>query len=204
MDRFARLFGPAFLLASTWPSSAGANASQSAALIPAEAKLPRAQLRTAVLEDHRIVIDSDGVSPETSKYEAQLEHMFGAIEHQPCRRLLLFVHGGLTTLQTANQLAEDVGDRIESSSPDTYPIFLDWDSGLLSSYNYHLAYERNGISYCWASDRIHLKAFGLEPHDCPAGYSSGPRKHGEFPEFEFWNPDFWQTTNPPKFYRHWH
>jgi hypothetical protein len=35
-----------------------------------------------------------------------------------------------------------------------------------------------------------------------AGYSSGPRKHGEFPEYEFWNPDFWCTTDPPKFYRH--
>jgi pimeloyl-ACP methyl ester carboxylesterase len=53
-----------------------------------------------------------------------------------------------------------------------------------------------------ASDRIHLKAFGLEPHDCPPGYSSGPRKHGEFPEFEFWNPEFWRATDPPKYYRH--
>ncbi|MBV8216172.1 MAG: hypothetical protein JOZ08_23380 [Verrucomicrobia bacterium] len=52
-----------------------------------------------------------------------------------------------------------------------------------------------------ASDRIHLKAFGLEPHDCPTGYSSGPRKHGEFPDFDFWNPGFWQTKNPPRFYR---
>lgn len=103
MDRFARLFGTAFLLALTWPGSAAANARQSAALNPREAKLPRAQLRTVVQEDHRVVIDSDGVSPETSKYEAQLEHMFRAIEHQPRRRLLLFVHGGLTTLQTANR-----------------------------------------------------------------------------------------------------
>ncbi|MBV8216171.1 MAG: hypothetical protein JOZ08_23375 [Verrucomicrobia bacterium] len=147
MDRFARLFGNAFLLALVWPVSATANSDQSAFRPPKQAKLPRAQLRTVVEEDHRIVIDSDGVSPETSKYEAQLEQMFRAIEHQPRRRLLLFVHGGLTTLETANQLAQDVGRRIESSSPDTYPIFLNWDSGLLSSYNYHLAYERNGISY---------------------------------------------------------
>jgi hypothetical protein len=134
-----------------------------------------------VQEDHRIVIDSDGVSPETQQYQAQLEHMFQTIEHQPRRRLLLFVHGGLTTIGIANQLAQDVGRRIENSSSDTYPIFLNWDSGLLSSYGYHLANGRNGISYKG---------------------TSGPRKHGEFPEFEFWSPDFWRTTNPPKFYRH--
>ena len=116
------------------------------AKVPA-AKIPRAQLRTVVEEDHRIVIDSDGVSPETTKYQAQLEHMFQTIEHQPRHRLLLFVHGGLTTLEIANQLARDVDHRIESSSSDTYPIFLNWDSGLLSSYGHHLAYERNGISY---------------------------------------------------------
>ena len=46
MDRLARRFGTAFLLALTWPGSAVANARQSATPNPTEAKLPRAQLRT--------------------------------------------------------------------------------------------------------------------------------------------------------------
>jgi pimeloyl-ACP methyl ester carboxylesterase len=147
VDRFARSLGNALLILFVWPISATANSEQPASPCAKPPKVPRAQLRTVVQEDNLIVIDSDGVSPETSKYQAQLEHMFQTIEHQPRHRLLLFVHGGLTTIKTANQLAADVNRRIDKSSPETYPIFLNWDSGLLSSYGHHLAYERNGISY---------------------------------------------------------
>jgi pimeloyl-ACP methyl ester carboxylesterase len=148
VDRFTKLFGDAFLIGFLWPTLAvGAGPNTPVLAKGGHAKLPRAQLRTVVQEDHRIVIDSDGVSPETGKYQAQLEHMFQIIEDQRRHRLLLFVHGGLTSLDTANELAQSVGRRIENSSPDTYPIFLNWDSELLSSYGYHLAYERNGISY---------------------------------------------------------
>jgi hypothetical protein len=57
------------------------------------------------------------------------------------------IHGGLTTLNAANAAATKLYPEIVGSDPDIYPIFLNWDAGLVSSYGRHLLYERNGISY---------------------------------------------------------
>jgi len=97
-------------------------------------------------DDHRIVIDSDGISA-TKDLRDQLDQMFRHIEQKRRRRLVLFIHGGLTTLDAANQNAKIRGPEIAHDDPNAYPLFLNWEAGIVTSYGRHLAYERNGISY---------------------------------------------------------
>lgn len=98
-------------------------------------------------DDHRIVIDSDGISASTENISQDLENMFRHIERGRRHRLVLFIHGGVTTLDAANRNAQIRGPEIAHDDTDAYPIFLNWEAGLWTSYGRHLAYERNGTSY---------------------------------------------------------
>ena len=98
-------------------------------------------------DDHRIVIDSDGISALGEDISTDLEKMFRDIVQQRKHRLVLFIHGGLTTLEAANQSARIRGSEIAADDTNAYPLFLNWEAGLVSSYGRHLAYERNGTSY---------------------------------------------------------
>jgi hypothetical protein len=97
--------------------------------------------------DHRIVIDSDGVLASSDPISEDLKKLFQHIEQKGKHRLVLFIHGGLTTLDSANQNAQIRGPEIAHDDTDAYPIFLNWEAGLWTSYGRHLAYERNGTSY---------------------------------------------------------
>lgn len=107
----------------------------------------QSQSRTRVEDDHRVIIDSDGVSAANENITSQLREMFQHIGGQPRKRLVLFIHGGLVTLSQANQNAINRGRDIWNDDRNAYPLFLNWEAGLISSYGRHLAYERNGISY---------------------------------------------------------
>jgi hypothetical protein len=72
---------------------------------------------------------------------------FAHIARQPRKRLLVFINGGLTSLNASDNAAKTLVPIIEGSDRDTYAIFLNWDSDLFSSFGRHLFYERNGISY---------------------------------------------------------
>jgi hypothetical protein len=98
-------------------------------------------------DDHRIVIDSDGILASTENITEDLRKMFGHIERTGRKRLVLFIHGGVTTLESANQNAKVRGPEIARDDPDAYPLFINWEAGLTTSYGRHLAYERNGTSY---------------------------------------------------------
>jgi pimeloyl-ACP methyl ester carboxylesterase len=58
------------------------------------------------------------------------------------RQILIFVHGGLnsynTSLQRVNDLTHEIADA------HYYPLFVNWDSGLMSSYWEHLFLVRQG------------------------------------------------------------
>ena len=58
------------------------------------------------------------------------------------KRILLFVHGGLNTAQASISRAAELTHRIFEEG--TYPIFLNWDSSLTSSYLEHLVLLRQG------------------------------------------------------------
>jgi pimeloyl-ACP methyl ester carboxylesterase len=113
----------------------------------AKPRIPSQQYRTHVEDDYRVIIDSDGVSPEAEQIGVQLSEMFDHIARQHRRRIVLFIHGGLTTLADANENAKNLWPVIRSDDHNAYPIFLNWEAGFTSSYGRHLFYERNGISY---------------------------------------------------------
>ncbi len=58
------------------------------------------------------------------------------------RRILIFVHGGLNTYQQS--LARVNETMQEASATNFFPLFINWDSGLISSYFEHLLWVRQG------------------------------------------------------------
>lgn len=58
------------------------------------------------------------------------------------RRILLFVHGGMNTARSSVQRVVDYSQMILGDK--TYPIFINWDSSLTSSYLDHLTNLRQG------------------------------------------------------------
>jgi pimeloyl-ACP methyl ester carboxylesterase len=119
----------------------GSASSETALSVPAQ------QYRTRVDDNYRVVIDSDGVSPEADLIGQQLREMFRHVVREGRHRIVVFIHGGLVTLADANQTAENQRPIIKKDDKTAYPIFVNWEAGFPSSYTRHLFYERNGISY---------------------------------------------------------
>ena len=61
-------------------------------------------------------------------------------------RLMVFVHGGLSTESGAITRVKDSVDSVKKDC--TYPIYINWDSSLFSSYVYHLYCHRRGYDAC--------------------------------------------------------
>lgn len=74
--------------------------------------------------------------------------LFTSLEQTPLRtggkrkRILLYVHGGLNTAQTSIERVVEYSSKIQEDG--TYPIFVNWDSSLTSSYRDHLVLLRQG------------------------------------------------------------
>ncbi len=58
------------------------------------------------------------------------------------KRILLYVHGGLNTAQASIERVVEYSAKIQEDG--TYPIFINWDSSLTSSYRDHLVLLRQG------------------------------------------------------------
>ena len=58
------------------------------------------------------------------------------------RQILIFVHGGLNTFNQSLQRVDDLTHDIATNH--YYPLFVNWDSGLVSSYWEHLFLVRQG------------------------------------------------------------
>lgn len=76
-------------------------------------------------------------------------HLFQALDRAPTgpdgkRRITIFLHGGLNTPTSALERAVDYSDAIIQDG--SYPIFINWDSSLTSSYIDHLFNIRQGRS----------------------------------------------------------
>jgi pimeloyl-ACP methyl ester carboxylesterase len=73
----------------------------------------------------------------------QLSHIETAFRDKD--RILLFVHGGLNTLEDGLARTSKVAECVVSDSGTaTYPLFVNWNSDLLSSYWAHLMHYRQG------------------------------------------------------------
>jgi pimeloyl-ACP methyl ester carboxylesterase len=94
----------------------------------------------------QVVVDagSTPLSPAPdNRLETQIEHIVAACREQ--ERILLFVHGGLNTLEAGLQRTAKVTECITADSGGaTYPLFLNWNSDLGSSYWAHLMHYRQG------------------------------------------------------------
>lgn len=87
--------------------------------------------------------------------------LFMSLEQTPIRtggtkkRILLYVHGGLNTAQASIKRVVEYSPKILADG--SYPIFVNWDSSLISSYRDYLLNLRQGVqieSFCYFS-RIH-------------------------------------------------
>lgn len=86
--------------------------------------------------------------PTLKNSNQYFEDLFTAIhEKTPAgpggkRRLLLYVHGGMNTARSSIERATKYSQEILASG--TYPVFINWDSSLTSSYLDHLLSLRQG------------------------------------------------------------
>src|SRR5947209_3307879 len=100
--------------------------------------------------DHVIAVDGQGVphDPRTPDgralsmcgFRRQIASVFLAMrrfhEGRPNRRVLIFVHGGLTSVESSLALADDEIERVMDAG--YYPIFLNWNSDLIDTYGEHV------------------------------------------------------------------
>jgi hypothetical protein len=83
-------------------------------------------------------------------YDAYLKALFeDLVAHAPIRnnkkQILIFAHGGLNTQVGTVERAHDLMRAIPAK--DYYPLFINWQSSLFSSYFDHLLYIRQGESW---------------------------------------------------------
>src|SRR5581483_10503796 len=83
------------------------------------------------------------------EFTAHLAEITNAIAHDTncvgpdgVRRVMLFVHGGLNDYSVS--LARVTEDSPQIATNGYYPLFINWDSGLLNSYVEHLWLVRQG------------------------------------------------------------
>jgi hypothetical protein len=103
-----------------------------------------------------ISFDSDGQARDPiddkplteTEFAARITNVLGAMDRyhrdhpDPMKRILIFVHGGLTTPDQALERAVIEMPQIKCAG--YYPIFVNWDTGLTSSYFEHAARVSQG------------------------------------------------------------
>lgn len=83
------------------------------------------------------------VEPETYTYDRQLDQMIEAIEKSKRKKILIYVFGGMNSVDSMVDTAAGLGQIIYSKS-DYYPIFINWESTLFECYLDHLFMIRRG------------------------------------------------------------
>lgn len=90
------------------------------------------------------------------KIDEYFDNLFTEIKHESEKnkaivddqgriKLLIFIHGGLNTHKSGLKRTLELSHTITRSGDDSYyPIFINWNSSLLTSYNDHVFYFRQG------------------------------------------------------------
>lgn len=85
----------------------------------------------------------------TAPYLEHLKQLFAAIEASQKTDILIFIHGGLNTLNGCfERIIEQHREIQKNEGP--YPIFINWRSGAVSTYWDHLVHIRQGAVSDWA------------------------------------------------------
>jgi hypothetical protein len=109
-----------------------------------------------IIREHVIAVDGAGrphdpMSPNSPaytipQYRRQIDCIFNAMDafhkQRPDRKILIFVHGGLNSPADSLASADSEMDCVMGAG--FYPIYLDWDSDLLSTYGEHIALITQG------------------------------------------------------------
>lgn len=98
----------------------------------------------------------DFPGPRQKQFEAELTNLFDNIARRAPvvngrTQILIFAHGGLNTERARLERIRDLigtheGDE-SSKIRNYYPVFINWESGLLSSYGEHVSSVRAGRKY---------------------------------------------------------
>jgi hypothetical protein len=108
------------------------------------------------IRQHVIAVDGDGRphDPATpngrvyslKEYRKQIACIFRTIDtfngKKPDRKVLIFVHGGLNSPADSPASADSEMDCVMAA--EYYPVYLDWNSDLLSTYGDHIALITQG------------------------------------------------------------
>lgn len=81
-----------------------------------------------------------------------LENIMTALKNHPRsdngkRKVLFYIHGGLNMQKSAIIRAQDLSPKIMKDG--YFPIFVNWQSSLPSSYMNHLLWVRQGKDWSW-------------------------------------------------------
>ena len=104
--------------------------------------------------EHMIAIKSDGspalypIKIPSGKikysYRQQLESIMSGIKKSGRKKILLYVFGGMNSLDSTVKRTEKLSKIIYSES-DYYPVLINWESDLADSYYDHLLFIRRGV-----------------------------------------------------------
>lgn len=100
-------------------------------------------------DDSRHWTTKEGETYIPNEFDGYLDNLIqSASDHfEKGKKLLLFFHGGLNDQDISNELASRLPEQIKD---EYYPIFINWNSALLSSYAEHLTSVRQGKTARWA------------------------------------------------------
>jgi pimeloyl-ACP methyl ester carboxylesterase len=84
---------------------------------------------------------------DPTEYDNYIDGIFTGIasycaERKPCQ-VLIYIHGGLNTYHESLKRSSQLQKRIQEA--DFYPIFVNWDSSLFSSWWDHVAHVHRGL-----------------------------------------------------------
>ena len=92
-------------------------------------------------------VDTSGARLDSVAYGAYLHQLFAAARASGKRNILVWIHGGLVSLSegfsVTRRIVRDMA--ADSTQRDVYPIAIDWESALTSSYMEHLVSLRQGV-----------------------------------------------------------
>ena len=90
-------------------------------------------------------------------YQNILDEMPKTVPTNGCRRLVIFIHGGLNTQRGTIERAARLTPAIQA--PGVYVLFINWQSSLVSSYRDHLFSVRQGnrrVKTAWLTSPFYL------------------------------------------------
>ena len=105
----------------------------------------------------RRVQHPEGDCSTADPYPAHPERPFAAVAKTQKKELLIFIHGGLNTLNSS--FKRIIGQYTEIQKDDgPYPIFINWRSGAFTTYVDHLVHIRQGAvsGTAWLTSPLYL------------------------------------------------